>query len=1425
MFWRAASLTVLLAVFFVDRQISGGTQLQVLYAVAVALAMLSGAVFWVMAVAALAAGLVLLHVVQAPIAASAQDYPYAAAERLEALFAVVIVTAMALLALRLQRRERFALQRAVAAEAELRDKLHLLQVASEDGGVGGWTVSLAGRKVVWSDETARIHGMPEGFSPSFEDGIGYYAPDYQPRILEIFEACAVHGTPFDEELQIVTKGGSLLWVRAAGHAVHGPNGAVVGVQGALQDIHARKLAHQRALRLNRVYALLSQINAAMVGIHDRQQLFDTACRIAVESGGLRASWIGLIDAGNGQVQPVAKAGAIDGYLESIRVSALLDVEGRGPFGRAVRENRAVVCNDTARDPSFAPWRERALALGFLSVAVFPLRISGHVAGAVVFYADVVDFFDTQEISLFSDLADDISFASGNIARESVLRASEARFRAVFDQAPLGICLVSANNRFLRVNPGFCALLGYSEHELLEQHDCVETTHPDDREGDLQAVLALSEGQPQVTRDKRYLRQDGTVVWARLTLALFQGDEGLGAQYIGMAQDISGQRAIEERLQHSQALARMASGISRLGAWEVVLPECSVSWSDDLCRIADVPAGARVDLQHVLEWVDPPYREAVEANFRSCMTEGTAYDIEVHGTTVKNRPVWLRMIGEAVRDAQGRIVRVHGACQDISGQKQAEQEMVYMLRRFKELADAMPLIVWTADADGVVDFFTQAFGVYTGVPEGQMVGTGWFHKLHPDDKARCVQVWTECVRSRQPYAIEFRLCRHDGVYRWHLVRAVPAFDTQGEVIKWYGSATDIHDQKLLEQDARRLAQRLTNTLESITDAFFTVDRSWRINYLNKEAGRLLRRQPEQMVGHGIWETFPTSEGSLFKRECQRAMEQDVPIDLEDFYTEAQMLFEIRLFPSEEGLAIYFRDITAQRKADSQLRLLETAVARLNDIVLITEAEPFSEPGPRIVFANDAFERRTGYTRAEIVGRSPRILQGPGTSRAELDRIRAALEQWKPVRAELLNYTKAGEPFWIELDILPIADATGWFTHWVSVERDITERRALEEQLRQSQRLEAVGQLTGGMAHDFNNLLTVIMGNAEMLAEELPVDDGLRELAQMIGDAAQRGAELTQRMLAFARRQPLEPRPVNVNRLLAGMDGLLRRSLGGHIEIEFVCGAGVWQALVDPAQLESALLNLCLNSRDAMEQGGRLTIETNNAHIDQQYADRQLDLAPGQYVVVAVSDTGVGIAPELISRVVEPFFTTKEKGKGTGLGLSMVYGFAKQSRGHVSIYSEPGQGTTVKMYLPRVLAAEQLHDVSRPREALTAGSGTILLVEDDELVRRYAASQLVSLGYQVIEASDGPSALRIVEKDAGRRIDLLFTDVVMPGGMNGRVLADAVRALRPELPVLFTSGYTENAIVHHGRLDAGVQLLGKPYRRAELARRVSQMLGRS
>ena len=382
----------------------------------------------------------------------------------------------------------------------------------------------------------------------------------------------------------------------------------------------------------------------------------------------------------------------------------------------------------------------------------------------------------------------------------------------------------------------------------------------------------------------------------------------------------------------------------------------------------------------------------------------------------------------------------------------------------------------------------------------------------------------------------------------------------------------------------------------------------------------------------------------------------------------------------------------------------------------------------------------------------------------------------------------------------------------------ERHVAEQALMQSQKMESLGKLTGGVAHDFNNVLQVIASNLQLLKLTAQDDRSVRRIQSALA-GVDRGARLASHLLAFARKQPLAPVALNPGRLIRGMDDMLRRALGASVELETVISGGLWNTLVDPNFLESALLNLAINARDAMGGNGRLTIEAGNASLDDHYASQHGEVTAGQYVMVAVSDTGSGMTPEVLQRAFEPFFTTKPEGQGTGLGLSMVYGFVKQSLGHVKIYSEAGQGTTIRMYLPRSFQAEQVLVAAEPAPSL-GGSETILVVEDDAQLREAVVETLGGLGYRVLKAGDAQSALTVLE--SGVPVEMLFTDVVMPGPLRSPDLARQARLLQPDIEVLFTSGYTENAIVHGGRLDAGVALLSKPYRQEELAAKIRHML---
>jgi PAS domain S-box-containing protein len=519
----------------------------------------------------------------------------------------------------------------------------------------------------------------------------------------------------------------------------------------------------------------------------------------------------------------------------------------------------------------------------------------------------------------------------------------------------------------------------------------------------------------------------------------------------------------------------------------------------------------------------------------------------------------------------------------------------------------------------------------------------------------------------------------------------------------------------------------------------------------------------------------------------------------------------------GFATAARDLTERRRTFEALRASE---ARLRDFVECG-SDWFWETDAdlRFTYVSDRFESASGLRREQWEGRRRDEIPTAAHDRETAARLMEHMRARRSFRnVQYVFVDSRGRTHTALTSGKPVFDAEGAFRGYRGAGVDITAGKSMEAQLRQSQKMEAVGQLTGGIAHDFNNLLSVIHGSVELLEEGLPADSRLRELAGDALTASKRGAELTHRLLAFARRQPLAPAVTDLNGLIVGMSQLLQRTLGATIEVETVLTAGLWKTLVDPGLIENALFNLALNARDAMPEGGRITIETGNVRLSEEYAAENIDAEPGRYVMVALTDSGAGMAPEVRERAFEPFFTTKAPGKGTGLGLSMVYGLVRQSGGHIKIYSEIGRGTTVRVYLPFTDAGAGPVDLDRAAGLEPTGTGEmILLVEDDEAVRRNAFRLVRSLNYRVLEAASGHVAAAIFTRNPA--IDLLLTDMVLPDAMSGAELASTLRANRPDLPVVFMSGYTENALRD---ATANEVFIAKPFTKADIARALHRAL---
>ncbi len=695
---------------------------------------------------------------------------------------------------------------------------------------------------------------------------------------------------------------------------------------------------------------------------------------------------------------------------------------------------------------------------------------------------------------------------------------------------------------------------------------------------------------------------------------------------------------------------------------------------------------------------------------------------------------------------------------------------------------------------------------------------WPEHLHPDDRAQTLARMPTLFK-RGEIVHNYRFLKKDGTVVWVTDELRVCRRRRGVPTRIVGCWTEITER-------RRTTHELTlfhTLIDRLADAIFIVDaETGRFVDFNHQACTSLGYTVEELMGlhvHDIDAMVP--DESAFRAHvaeirARRTIRVDglmVRKDGTRFPVEVNAAM-VEL-PEGEFLVALARDVT-ERKA------LESQNERLGRIIENSSTEFYLVDGETLRFrhANRGALRNLGYSLDELHELTICDVAANLTA-DEFRRLVAPLEYGMHERVEFESVHRRKDGSLYDAAVTVQNVPTEARRAFVVEVRDITESKKVEEELRHVHRMEAVGRLTGGIAHDFNNLLTVILGNLQLIKRRAGGDERLLRQVATAEKAARRGAEMTSRLLAFARRQALDPRPTDINEVLRDIDEMLRRTIGENIELRMALAEGLWSAEIDRSQLETAILNLATNARDAMPNGGRLTIETANAYLDRRYAASEREVTPGEYVMVSVSDTGTGMSEETLSHIFEPFYTTKEPGRGTGLGLAMVHGFVKQSGGHIKVYSERGHGTTVRLYLPRSKhGPERDGGGGEGTEALPRGDETVLVVEDDADVREIAKSILEGLGYRVLIAENGPSALTVL--DANPSIALLFTDMIMPGGMDGAELARIARSRRPGLKVLFATGYSATNLAPGRRGVEGIDLVPKPFDEATVARKVRQVL---
>ncbi len=996
--------------------------------------------------------------------------------------------------------------------------------------------------------------------------------------------------------------------------------------------------------------------------------------------------------------------------------------------------------------------------------------------------------------------------------------TESFWHNLFATESMGMGCIDLEGRYLYFNDAWTRMLGYTRVELIGMQN-LTATHPDDVEKTREDLRKFSSGEiDHIRTEKKYLKKNGETFWADATFTALKDNNKKVVAVFWIAVDITSHRKAEEKLRLSEE--RLRSVVSNI---PIVL------FSIDKNGIFTLSEGKGLEVLGLKpgQVVGMSAFEiyAGNAGIIDALARVLQGESLISTTFVQGQYFETRY--EPLFGPDGTLAGALGIAANVTERKKSELAIEESECRLRSIIDSAPFgaHLYELRPDGALIFTgaNRSADQILNIDHQQYAGKS-FEEIFPQLAETGVPAAYRMVASTgQNYETEQITYKDQviqGAFEVHAVQTGPQ-----RMVAFF---RDITERKKMEEEVKTSRANLLSLIENTPDSIFSVDRDFRMVTFNSPFARSFQLVYGHPLKAGLTpdELVPPREAELWRELYGTAMRGErfiIPYQLN--MQGEEHFFELSFNPIESdgqigGVSVFARDITERRRVEAAMQESERRYRNMLETVNLMAVMLDIEGN--ISFCNSFLAQQTGWLASELEGRNwfATLIPPEDKQRREEEFLKALNESQIFPNEEGIILTRHGGRRTILWDHTLLRGPEGRVSGIASLGRDVTEMRTLEEQLRQSQKMESVGRLAGGIAHDFNNLLTAINGYAELLLMDLKRRDPGYQTAKEILSAGEKAAGLIRQLLAFSRKQMLQPRILDLNQLIQENTKMLFRLIGEDIELIAKLSPDLCRIKADPGQIEQVIINLAVNARDAMPAGGTLLIETHNAELDHEYARQHVSVIPGQYILLAVSDTGIGMDSGTLSHIFEPFFTTKEKGKGTGLGLSTVYGIVQQSGGHIWVYTEPCKGATFKIYLPAVLDNPRLESSPRPISESLRGWETILVVEDERTVRNMTCLSLQKRGYHVLQAANGEEALNIITQP-GQTIHLLITDVVMPQ-ISGRELARRVQLLRPEVKILYMSGYTRNAIVHHGVLEPGLEYIPKPFSPASLSRLVREIL---